>query len=263
MPALASDDDSFLPDVPVELGNNDTAIFEPHMKLYRWNGEASLSVWLPTEETGYIEETESAISWKGNDKEVSIYELEANTEATGYDGQGNTVTYIQNELGGVEFDVTLKEKPESNKIVLNMDSQGLKFYYQPPLDPEHPTWADLDEDGIADAFCPENVVGSWAVYHESKRDNEYMTGKAFHIYRPQPVDAAGNTCWADIDIDPERGTITVTIPQDFLDNAIYSINHATGLTIGKQTAGSMNGMLAAHYWDDGDRYIIWRPGTGA
>jgi len=49
-------------------------------------------------------------------------------------------------------------------ISLPFDSKGLKFYYQGPL----------TEEEIAQGIVrPEEVVGSYAVYHESKKDREY------------------------------------------------------------------------------------------
>ena len=50
---------------------------------------------------------------------------------------------------------------------------------------------------------------------------DYKSGKAFHIYRPKIFDSNDNWVWADLHIEGEIATIT--IPQDFLDNAQYPV----------------------------------------
>ena len=52
------------------------------------------------------------------------------------------------------------EKPLSNVISLSIQSKGLKFYYQGPL---------TDKEKAEGIIRPEEVTGSYAVYHESKR----------------------------------------------------------------------------------------------
>jgi len=110
----------------------------------------------------------------------------------------------------------------------------LEFYYQPEL-----TKQEIDEG----AFRPDNVVGSYAVYHSTKRNHiigqtNYKTGKAFHIYRPKIIDSNGWEVWGELNIDKDAGILSVTIPQDFIDNAKYPIKHAAGLTFGYLTIGS-------------------------
>jgi len=141
------------------------------------------------------------------------------------------------EIDSFEFNIILKKKPLSNKIVLNIETQGLKFYYQPAL---------TDEE-IRRGFCrPDNVVGSYAVYHQTQdkllktkaEGEKYKTGKAFHIFRPKIVDSEGNWVWGELSIDIKAGTLTVTIPQVFLDTAVYPIYHAAGLNFGYATEGT-------------------------
>jgi len=172
-----------------------------------------------------------------------------------------------------ELEVLLLEKPKKNKVEFTVETKGLKFYYQPEL-----TQKEKD-DG---AFRPENVVGSYAVYHESKTNNiiypfdksgytldelnekvlseelvakinkktseveyytqgkKYRVGKAFHIYRPKIVDSAGTEVWGDLIVDTNKKVLTVEIPQEFLDNAVYPVRHAAGLTFGYTSAGGSN-----------------------
>lgn len=112
------------------------------------------------------------------------------------------------------FDLVLKKKPQSNILVFPMKSEGLKFGYQPFL-----TQEDIEQGTIR----PPNVEGSYAVYHINKKNNEYMTGKAFHIYRPIAEDALGNKAWCSLYINPEITELVITVPQQFLDEAVYPV----------------------------------------
>jgi len=126
---------------------------------------------LPTTKNIASLQEDGKIKWQDTDKEVHLYPLDKTEE----------------HAEAFEFEVILKKKPKTNKIVLDIETKGLKFYYQPEL-----TQKEKDEG----AFRPDNVIGSYAVYHESKSGNyeafpngkNYMTGKAFHIYRPKIID---------------------------------------------------------------------------
>jgi hypothetical protein len=144
----------------------------------------------------------------------------------------------------------LREKPKSNTLAFDIETEGLNFYYQPPLDEEGeknctPTacYEEINGQMATTTYRPIDVVGSYAVYHETKggldktgAEKQYKTGKAFHIYRPHIIDANGKDAWADLHIDKKAGTYTVTIPQEFLDKAVYPIK--SNDTFGYETAGS-------------------------
>ena len=193
----------------VEIGSSD-----PHIKLSRWGDECFLKISKDIGiHSGAIEE-ENKIKWRGDKQDVHIY-------AIGEDK--------------FEFEIILKEEPETNILKFKLEAQRLNFFYQPELSREE------KERG---SFGPENVVGSYAVYHESKEGNysrvggkNYRAGKAFHIYRPRIKDAVGNEVWGELNIDIKGGFLTVTIPQEFLDNAVYPIYQAAGFTFGYEDAG--------------------------
>src|SRR3990170_7564956 len=100
--------------------------------------------------------------------------------------------------GGQEYEITLTSKPARNYITIPFTATNLRAFYQPPLTEEFAQadceiWTETHvktKDG-RECWRPENVVGSYAVYHISKRDGQYKTGKLFHIYRPQLTDAVG------------------------------------------------------------------------
>lgn len=92
-------------------------------------------------------------------------------------------------IEGYELEVVFYDKPESNKIDFNIETNNLNFFYQPEL-----TEKEIEYGHIR----PENVVGSYAVYHKDKTGDysriggkNYRTGKAFHIYRPWVKDNNG------------------------------------------------------------------------
>ena len=144
----------------------------------------------------------------------------------------------------------LNEKPEKNVVEFEIESSGLDFFYQPPLTQEYKNGYSekfqkeitvtetqvKDLDGNVLMERPENVVGSYTVYHSTKggmndiNGKEYKTGKAFHIYRPHLFDANGLEAWGNLHI--ENGIYSVEIPQDFLDKAVYPIksNDSFGYT---------------------------------
>jgi len=210
------------------MGGTEIQDFKPEVKLEKWGDETYIKVW--TEETGdnFATKINDKVIWHNTDKskEYNFYPIE----------------------NGFEYEIILKEKPKTNVITLKIESKGLKFYYQPPLDEEHYKQDCWTESCTATNCCgnerPENIVGSYAVYHESKAGDytamggkNYMAGKAFHIYRPQMVDSNGWKVWGELNIDIKKGIQTITIPQDFLDKAVYPIYHASGETFGVSSEG--------------------------
>jgi len=195
----------------VEIGDKEAGDFKPHLKLNRWDGECFIKVGLPiTDKRTPVVEGDK-VKWIEPNREAHFYPFEPRIVGG----------FLQNELGGFEFEIILKKKPAKNTITLDIETQGLKFYYQPPLTPEE----------IADgAFRPDNVIGSYAVYHATRTNahrnkadaDKYKAGKAFHIYRPKVTDANGNWIWANLNI--QDGILTITIDQTWLDNAVYPVS---------------------------------------
>ena len=185
----------------------------PTARMYKWGREAYLDVSYPSLAVSPTKElNDNKVTWRDGNIEIHQY-LGDPTE--------------QFEDGVFEFEVILHSKPASNQIILDIETRGLVFYYQPALTVEEIANGDTR---------PDNIVGSYAVYHDSKRNNQYKTGKAFHIPRPQPIDADEKTVWADLLI--ENGQMIVTIPQKFLDEAVYPVRHATGATFGFTGTGN-------------------------
>lgn len=190
---------------------------KPEIRLEKWNGEAGLTISYNGTDFGLLgggldspfsvadrnQTDPKKVEWKSTKEELHAYPLEA--------GEGM-------EDGGFEIEVVLNEKPATN--VFNFEISGaedLDFFYQPAL---------TQEEIAEGASRPENVVGSYAVYHKTKANHRigstnYATGKAYHIYRPKAFDTNGDWVWGELNY--ENGVLSVTVPQKFLDDAVYPV----------------------------------------
>ena len=221
----------------------DTEATVPYMKMDKWNGEVSLKINIPQiDKNGLKEETDKklTISGSGNNEDV-VFHVKEKEERIKTNSKGEQETLIMNENGGVEFDIVLKKKPKSNVFIYTIETQGLDFFYQPPFDEEvGPEIEGLncnalecyDENGEIVRYRAEEVLGSYAVYHNSKSGDytamggkNYMAGKAFHIYRPKVYEQNNpdNWIWGELNVDEEQGILSVTVDQDWLDNADYPV----------------------------------------
>lgn len=224
--------------VDAEIGDKEVAGFKPKLKLNRWDGECSLTVgFQECDEEEFELETDgleniTKIKWKVKSDD---FELELEYEAL--DPREETLIvnstehkFLQCDEGGLELRIILGNKPLVNVIEFTFQTEGLVFHYQPPLHPNHPTWADRSGNGEPDCFRPENVVGSYAVYHATRTNmhrnsadaEKYKACKAFQIYYPYLIDADGWKVRAE-DFVIANGVMRITLPQAFLDSAVYPV----------------------------------------
>jgi ASC-1-like (ASCH) protein len=215
--------------IDLEVGDSKQSEFFPQQKIMRWDNECNVSLRLVHDEVSpTVSKVGEKIKWQGEKVEADIYAIEE----------------------GQEFEIVLKEKPLTNKVQFTIQDKGVEYFYQPALTPEE------IERG---ANRPENVVGSYAVYASENKVNyvggkEYKTGKVGHIYRPRIEDLNGDWTWGELNI--EKGLLTVTIPQEFLDKAVYPVRHAAGLTFGYTSVGANTGS-----WEP--NFVAYTKGTGA
>jgi hypothetical protein len=215
--------------IEVSIGNEVGVLgagdFEPTLNIKRW-GEVSIAI---KKDVSMIASVDKKISFNGD-------KISYDTPKEEYNFYESTTT----PEGEYEFEVILKEKPATNIVSFNLETTGVNFYYQPPLNIEMNS-STCSETDCGGSHRPENVVGSYAVYASDNKINytggkEYKVGKVGHIYRPKIIDSAGTEVWGDLHI--ENGILSVTIPQYFLDKAIYPVRHAAGLTIGYTGTGA-------------------------
>jgi hypothetical protein len=180
-----------------EIGDFKTKEFKPHAKLKRWEGESSFSIEFPeskvpdNKKSVDLSAVTNRVEWDSPELYALFYK-KGTEQVNKQDAQGRTRTFTINENGGLEFELVLKDIPVSNVISFPIESEGLKFYYQ-----GLPTEQEL----AAGVTRPDEIIGSYAVYHESKRGGKYMAGKAFHIYRPKIIAADGNWTWGQLKIE--------------------------------------------------------------
>ncbi|MGQ9624290.1 MAG: hypothetical protein ACUVT9_02850 [Candidatus Bathycorpusculaceae bacterium] len=247
----------------VYIGDPNDEVFHPKLRLERWKGECWLKLCYDDTKVAGKEKSckleENKVKWSCRDFDFHFYALNVSE---------------QNEGGGLEFEIILKTKPPVNTFTLPFQSQNLLFYFQPPLTqrfkPEDcivlsETFARL-KDG-REIRRPINVVGSYAVYHATRTNihysqtdaEKYKVGKAFHIYRPMAKDNVGNNVWCDLNIDEAEGVLTITVPQEFLDKAVYPI--VVDPTFGYTTKGGTDYHNPDHY-SDGSVFTCPEAGIG-
>lgn len=124
--------------------------------------------------------------------------------------------------GGFKVDILLNEKPDTNRFCYAIEgAENYDFFYQPAL---------TEEEIEQGAERPEDIVGSYAVYHKTLKNHvvgqeNYATGKVMHIPRPQVWelnDEENMKEWAELSYSEKEG-LCVTVRQDFLDSAKYPV----------------------------------------
>ncbi len=226
--------------IEVVIGDDkEPDVLLPQAKIQRWDNESNVSIRLSGMDSFSSYQDKETIVFGDEKRDVRLYELPTSADLS---------------EGGFEFEVILKEKPLTNVVAFTLQDKDVEYFYQPPL-----TQKEIDEG----ASRPENVVGSYAVYAETPKTNwtggkEYKCGKIGHIYRPRIIDAEGKEAWGELYI--ESGILTVTIPQEFLDKAVYPVRHAAGLTFGYDAAG-VSGIHYHHDFIEGSKGVLTEAGT--
>lgn len=198
--------------ISLEIGDSKSDDFMPQAKVMRWDNEVNLSVRRAKtfNNPSVVTEAEK-VKYIDADEEVHIYEKPE-----------------VGEDGGLEIELLVKTRPDSNRFAFSIQTKGLAFYHQPELTDEEAEAGRFDKKDtrttleIKRALRPENVVNSIAVYHASVPKNveggtEYKSGKFCHIYRPHITDNLGNETWGELDLDEAGGLLNVVVPQDFID----------------------------------------------
>lgn len=216
-------------EIKTTIGDANSQEFTPDIELKRWN------------EVSFKLKPKGLTSVATKDKSLSFEGEKVKFKTPKMDFEMYDVPATTNDNGSYKYIWYLNEKPATNIVEFVIESSGLDFFYQPPLTEEYQNGYSekfqkeivvsetqvKDLDGNILIERPENVVGSYAVYHSTKggmndkNGKDYKTGKAFHIYRPHIIDANGSETWGILHI--ENGIYSVEIPQEFLDKAVYPI----------------------------------------
>lgn len=235
-------------EVKITLGDKDKSEFIPDIELKRWN-EVSFKI---KPRLSAVLSKDKSLSFEGE-------KIKFDTPKISFEMQD----YTEGE-GGFKYIWYLNKKPIGNKVEFDIETSGLDFFYQPPLTQEYQNGYSeefqkeivvsetqvKDLDGNVLVERPENVVGSYAVYHSTKggmndiNGKDYKVGKAFHIFRPHIIDATGAETWGILHI--ENGIYSVEIPQGFLDKAVYPVKNND--TFGITTIGATSGNRENYYY---------------
>jgi hypothetical protein len=144
-----------------------------------------------------------------------------------------------NEHGGFDLELLLKTRPKSNILPFSFDSTNLVPFHQPEL---------TAKEKAMGAVRPAYVVNSIAWYHSSRGgcvskrdiDNGITTGKAFHQYAMQMVDAKGATAWAGWFLNG-TSEIWLVLDEKLLAEGTYPILvKPVGDTFGYTSVGASN-----------------------
>ncbi len=183
------------------------------LNLFKWDEEASLQIVLDKVPTPNHTFYENKIEVENPDFLLRVYPID--TISTG-DLYGDSDDVVQCHDGGLRFELVLKKKRPAagNSYSFSLVAKNLRCAYQPFL-----TQEERDQGVIR----PLNTEGSYAFYHATKKNNQYQTGKLFHLFRPIVEDALGNKAWCSLYINPEITELTITVSQQFLDEAVYPI----------------------------------------
>jgi hypothetical protein len=138
---------------------------------------------------------------------------------------GRTHHFIQ---GSVEHTITYDspaDVPSGGVEIYDIDfpANNLEWYLQPAL---------VQQEQASGCQCPENVIGSYAVYGPTSGNfldrsgnplHEYATGKFCHVYRPQLIAANGTKVWCNQRYDPMAKQLAISLPADFTASAQYPL----------------------------------------
>ena len=109
--------------VVTKIGEMGSSEFKPDLTVSKWDGEVSFKV-------------------KPDISDVNIKDRDLEFEGGNIRYQTPAVDYLMYDMpeesanGGYEFAMVLNEKPDSNVLEENIETHGLEFYPQPPLNEE-------------------------------------------------------------------------------------------------------------------------------
>lgn len=192
----------------IKVGESDAKEFTPNLEISRWDGEVSMKI---EPDVSNVSASQKSLSFDGEKIKFTTPDIEYNF----YD--------LSNSTNGIyEFETVFKSKPTTNIVSFDIKTTNVVFLYQP--DVENNKY--IGKDGKEHFSIPENVIGSYSIYSQVLPFNDnkiHSVGAAFTILRPQIIDADGNKVWGEMNINEKEKKMTITIPQDFLDKAVYPV----------------------------------------
>lgn len=175
---------------------------------------------------------ETIMPWKGEKGLTIKYDLGTPSLTEKFKDQ-RVKNIIAEKISNQDFkvDILLTEKPDTNVFCYTVEGyEDYDFFYQPPLTPQ--------EIANGNYRAPE-IEGSFAVYHKSKKGNQYQTGKVMHIPYPYVWEVGNESSKTRAeDFTFSNGQLCVVVPQTFLDSADYTNGVRIDPTFGYTSIGA-------------------------
>lgn len=232
----------------IKVGDTEIDLDTGEVTIYKWNREEYLKIKNYESIKSYTK-IKDEYNLEFNSHKVNIYPVEKSHEKA-----------VWFEDGGLEYELILDEKPITNTFIIPVQtSPDVEWWYQPPLneEPWGPGWivnetTAISPDGTIIHHRPPEVIGSYALYHASKINDKYTTGKIGHILRPKFIDGKNNSIWGELDYS--NGQLSITVDSKWLETATYPV--IIDPTIGYTSQGGsysslpydVNGRIYANYW---------------
>lgn len=211
--------------IDVQIGDEGEG-FKPTIILNKWN-ENALNLWIPDD---LIKSKTPSIK----DKTLKLKDSEREF-------------YFKTEGDYLKFGLIFTTRPEVSKWEFRLEGwQFYDWFFQDTLENDFKNGVDVVPGDTLEKYLeqrkrPEEVVGSYALYHKYDTWDKSGTGKFGHFYRPKFIDADGKTAWAILHI--ENGIYSVEMPEDFrasaklpiMTNDTFGYDAIGGTTVAMQT----------------------------
>lgn len=211
----------------VIIGNTDSpSKLTPQVEFTKWNKECSLKIICPPEICSPVVSA------------VAGGELAFDSSKTGF-----YFKTVEDDNNIFKFGLLLYDIPPDD-LVAEIDGEehyqwefklegweDYDFFYQPPLTEEYRVGEDyyghvITSVSATEVYCedkrvvyrPDSIVGSYAIYHKTKKDNQYQTGKFGHDHRPRFLSADGDIQWGKLSYDLINGVRKVAVLKSWVDN---------------------------------------------
>lgn len=156
-----------------EIGDLEDQNYHPQLKLKKWDNECNFSMRLPGAGNSIIQDNgDQIISTRGN---ITLIATDG--------GNGIDMQIVLDQSLPQIILTTQTKNIAFSRIPIYTDEQGNSITTLPPNTVYY-------ADGVPKAHAegvrrsPIETQGSYPVYHQSKRNNQYAAGKVCQIFRP-------------------------------------------------------------------------------
>jgi hypothetical protein len=194
------------------------------------------------------------------DQEIDPGEGETVTATHHYDKDGNVLAHRPEDVVG-SYAVYLARGKSWNR-----QSPNMEILYKLQAELQSRAAGNQPQDRFAHLDTTKKLEAEIAIYEEITAPElpyfkTYQTGKFTHIYRPKVIDVDGNEAWCDMNIDRDKGLMTITMPKKFMDNAAYPVVLDPEFGVDAGSPGGSSGSHAPDRWYGSNFTTPSDPGT--